>query len=101
MSYNPAIKGQGARRTRTTAKYTAVSRASQGAPTIHEIRHSLVRPIVTKTAQSSVKPANCASGNPGMRTGRSAATCRRRKLKWLARMMIHTMMASNSAMPNR
>jgi len=88
-------------RARSTAKYAALRSASQGTPTIHEIRHSLAMPIVTRTAARSAKPAICTAGNQGMRTGRSAAARRCLKLKWLARMMIHTMMASNRAMPNR
>jgi hypothetical protein len=36
-----------------------------------------------------------------VRTGKSANLCLRRKLKWLSKMTIQTIMASNSATPNR
>ena len=62
---------------------------------------SLSNPMVTKIATSKPKPTSCTTGNPGVRTGRSANLWRRLKLKWLNRMMIHTIIASNKATPNR
>src|ERR1700677_2965195 len=63
-------------------KYTTETSASQGMPTIHEMRQvSLSRPMVTSKAHSNVKPAICTKGNQGIRTGKSSARCLRRKLK--------------------
>src|SRR5271156_1876369 len=62
-------------------KYTTEISISHGTPTIHEMRQvSLSRPMVTNKAHSNVKPAICTKGNQGIRTGKSAARCLRRKL---------------------
>ena len=78
------------------------SSTSQGTPTIHEMfQNSVSNPIVIRTASSSPSAASCSQGNNGMRTGSWRVPWRRRKLRWLSRMKIQTMIAPNSATPNR